>query len=68
MKKDKYDEKIMDVVHNGEKVGEITRKRSAEEYAKEHWAFRKIRMAFNKMVKNNKNNFRVPIIEKKEDE
>jgi len=46
MKKDKYDEKIMDVVHNGEKVGEITRKRSAEEYAKEHWAFRKIRMAF----------------------
>ncbi len=62
----KYDQKIMDVVCNGKKVGELIRKRTAEEYAKEYWELRKIRMEFYKMINNSKNTFRTPIIGEKE--
>lgn len=57
----KYDQKIMDFIVNGEKVGELVRRCSAEEYSKEHWALCHIRIQFNKTVKSCKNTFRTPI-------
>ena len=61
----KYDEKIMDFVHNGEKIGELVRRRTAEEYSKEYWELRKIRKMFYESVKSCKNTFRTPIIKNK---
>ena len=61
----KYDEKVMDVIVNGEKVGELVKKNSAEGYASKYWSIMKIQREFKKMVKNSKNKFITPIKENK---
>ncbi len=49
----------MDIVVNGEKIGELIRRRTAEEY----WNFCKIIKEWRECLNNSKNVFKTPIFE-----
>lgn len=58
---DKYSIKIMDIVVNGEKVGELTRNLTARQYASEHWSMCQIRKILKEQINNTKM-YKTPII------
>jgi hypothetical protein len=61
----KYDKKIMDIVVDGVKKGELIKKRTAEEYSKEHWELARIKRLFYQSIESCKNKFKTPIFESK---
>ena len=63
----KYDKKIMDVVVDGKKVGELVQKQTAEEYSKEHWELCHFKKLWETQLKNCKNVFRTPIIKDRDE-
>lgn len=54
---------LCDMTLDGEKVGELWREMSSEQYASEKWALQQLRLEWQKVIKESDQVFTVPVVE-----